>query len=81
MNFGRLTALATALAIVIPAASEAASAPSWDGTWTGLLNNTEPVSVTIADGRVVSYEIRGGQPFGIRYSKVTLNSVAFGDPR
>jgi len=34
---------------------------SWDGTWAGTLNN-EPVSVTIASGRVVGYTIRGFSP-------------------
>jgi hypothetical protein len=68
------------LAFVAPAAaSQAASNKLWDGTWSGLLNHSEPVSVTIAGGRVVGYAIRGGEPFGIQYSKVTLNSVSFGD--
>jgi hypothetical protein len=83
MNLRRLAAGAAVLAIMVPVACEAGSAPSWNGSWngvwSGLLNKTEPVSITIADGKVVSYEIRGGQPFGIRYSKVTLNAVAFGD--
>jgi hypothetical protein len=57
-----------------------ASSSTWDGTWSGMLNNQEPVSVTIADGKVVAYAIRGGQPFPIGYNKVTVSTVSFGDP-
>jgi hypothetical protein len=57
-----------------------ASSSTWDGTWAGMLNNQEPVSVTIAEGKVVAYAIRGGQPFPIGYNKVTVNTVSFGDP-
>jgi hypothetical protein len=44
-----------------------------------MLNKTEPVSITISGGKVVSYVIRGGQPFAIGYSKVTMKAVSFGD--
>ena len=75
-----LLAFAVPLALLAtPAPSQAGSDKSWDGTWAGLLNNSEPVSVTISDGKVVGYAIRGGEPFGIGYSKVTLTSVSFGD--
>jgi hypothetical protein len=68
------------LALLLPAAaSQAASSRSWDGTWAGLLNNSEPVSITIAGGKVVGYAIRGGAPYGIEYSKVTVTTVSFGD--
>ena len=70
--------IAVSLALLVPSASLAGSA-SWDGTWSGMLNKSEPVSVTIAGGKVVGYAIRGGEPFGIGYSKVTLTSVSFGD--
>jgi hypothetical protein len=79
MTFGRFLLAAASLAILSSAAAQAASKPSWNGTWIGLLNNSEPVSITIANGRVVSYAIRGGQPFGIGYSQVTLKTVSFGD--
>ena len=70
-----LPLIAIPLAILTPStAPQAASSRSWDGTWTGLLNQTEPVSVTIEGGKVVHYEIRGGAPFGIEYSKVTLTA-------
>jgi hypothetical protein len=81
MMMGRqLLAFAVPLALLATAApSQAGSDKSWDGTWAGLLNNSEPVSVTISGGKVVGYAIRGGEPFGIGYSKVTLTSVSFGD--
>ena len=74
--------LAVALPLTVLAAAPAARAEStrsWDGTWAGLLNNSEPVSVTIAGGKVVAYAIRGGAPFGIEYCNVTSSSVSFGD--
>jgi hypothetical protein len=64
---------------IVPAAARQASNASWDGTWTGVVNTSEPVSVTISQGKVVSYAIRGGQPFDIGYSQVDRRSVAFGD--
>jgi hypothetical protein len=78
MELGRGFVFAlTALAALTPAAAYAGS--GWDGAWAGMLNKTEPVTVTISGGKVVSYEIRGGQPFAIGYSKVTLKAVSFGD--
>jgi len=72
-------ATAALLLALLPGAALAGSKPSWDGIWVGKLNNSEPVSVTILGGKVVSYAIRGGQPFGIGYRKVTMTSVSFGD--
>lgn len=72
-------AVAVPLAFLAAAPAHAAQNAIWDGTWAGLLNNSEPVSVTIAGGKVVGYAIRGGAPFGIEYSKVTLTTVSFGD--
>jgi hypothetical protein len=76
-RIGRLS-LAAALVAVL-GSTDARAGSSWDGIWTGMLNDIEPVSVTIAKGKVVSYAIRGGQPFEIAYSKVTLKTVSFGD--
>jgi hypothetical protein len=75
----RLCALALALALFIPNASHASATQKWDGTWAGTVENVGPVSVTIAEGKVVGYAIRGSTPYGIQYSTVTLNTVAFGD--
>jgi hypothetical protein len=71
--------LALLAAVAAPVAAQAASRVSWDGTWVGVINDTEPVSVTISGGKVVSYAIRGGQPFGIGYSQITRQTVSFGD--
>jgi hypothetical protein len=78
MELGRRFVFAlVSLAALTPVAAQAGS--SWDGDWAGMLNNSEPVSVTISGGKVVSYAIRGGQPFAIGYSKVTMRAVSFGD--
>ena len=75
----RLSFSIMVLALVPTAAAEAASSHLWDGTWAGLVNNSMPVSVTIAGGKVVGYAISDGAPFGIEYSRVTLSTVSFGD--
>jgi hypothetical protein len=73
------------LSIVIPLSmlvtlpAQAGSTNSWDGTWSGTLNKSEPVSVTITDGKVVGYTIRGVAPYPIQFSRVTSNTVSFGD--
>jgi hypothetical protein len=69
--------IAVSLALLAPSASLAASA--WDGTWSGMLNKSEPVSVTIVGGKVVGYKIRGFSPYGIEFSSVSRTTVAFGD--
>jgi hypothetical protein len=67
------------LAVLVPANCFGASTRSWDGTWSGMLNNRDAVYVTIANGKVVAYSIRGGEPFPIGFNKVTAGSVSFGD--
>jgi len=57
--------LLTIAAHVATGVSSADAGSSWDGTWSGMLNKTEPVSVTIAGGKVVGYTIRGFAPLGI----------------
>jgi len=71
--------IAVPLALLIPSASLAGSAHSWDGKWSGTLNKVEPVSVTIAGGKVVGYTIRGFAPYGIEFSSVSRTTVSFGD--
>jgi hypothetical protein len=82
MNAGSrvlLVAISPWLTFFVPmTAVEAQSHGSWDGTWTGLLNNRAPIAVSIAGDKVVSYAIEGA-PFAIHYSKVTPTSVSFGD--
>ena len=66
-----------ASAISIASGSAAlASGGTWDGTWSGMLNKTEPVSITVADGKVVGYTIRGFTPLAIRSAVVTSNRVS-----
>ncbi len=71
--------IAIPLALLVSSPSLAASVHSWDGTWSGMLNNIEPVSVTIAGGRVVGYTIRGEAPYPVQFSSVTPTAVSFGD--
>jgi hypothetical protein len=49
---------------------------SWDGTWEGMLNKTDPVSVTSAGGKVVGYTIRGFTPLPIESASVSRSSVS-----
>jgi hypothetical protein len=79
MTIGFLSTFALIAALVPLANCQAASNGSWDGTWSGMLNNKEPVSVTIAAGKVVSYAIRGVEPFPIGFNSVTTTAVSFGD--
>ena len=60
-------------------ASSTAYAGSWDGVWTGKLDDSVTVSVQIANDRAVSYKILG-TPIGIKFSKVSDGSIQFGDP-
>ena len=63
-----------AVALVM-SATPADAGSSGDGTGAGTLNN-EPVSVTIASGRVVGYTIRGFSPLPIEFASVTSRSVS-----
>jgi hypothetical protein len=61
-------------------ASRGQDAASWDGTWNGTLgkNHPWPISVSIANGKVVGFTEKGAS-FDVRYAKVTPTSVVFGD--
>jgi hypothetical protein len=61
-------------------ASWGADASSWDGTWNGSLGKEKPwpISVSITNGKVVSFT-EAGVPFGVQYTKVTPDTVFFGD--
>jgi hypothetical protein len=61
-------------------ASWGADASSWDGTWNGSLGEVKPwaISVSITNGKVVSFT-EAGVPFGVQYTKVTPDTVCFGD--
>jgi hypothetical protein len=74
-----LIAILPALLISAQAA-RAQAAWSWDGTWTGTLgpSNPWPMSITITQGKVVSYTLKG-TPYDVQYSKVGPTTVSFGD--
>ena len=69
----RLRLLTIAVLVAGVSSAYAGSKSSWDGTWSGMLNKTEPVSVTIAGGKVVGYTIRGFAPLAIEAASVTGN--------
>jgi hypothetical protein len=70
-------ALAIAVfALANVAGAEAAYKSPWDGIWEGMLNKTEPVSVTIAGGKVVGYTIRGFTPLPIQSASISRSSVS-----
>ena len=71
--------LSIVIAIFVSLPAQAGSGSVWDGTWSGVLNKTDTVSVTITDGKVVAYSIRGAAPYPIQFSKVTYSTVSFGD--
>jgi len=60
----------------------AQTAWTWDGTWTGSLQNraglSSPISITIANDKVVSFLLRGAV-FDVQYTKMTSDGVSFGD--
>ena len=71
--------IAAIVMATLPAPAQAASVNAWDGTWSGVLNKTDTVSVMITDGKVVAYSIRGAAPYPIQFSNVTYSTVSFGD--
>jgi hypothetical protein len=78
----RRTLLALSLACLGCAAmpsADAAPANAWDGTWTGKLNDQASMSIVVADGNAVTYEVMGA-PIGIKFSKATDIILQFGDP-
>ena len=79
MNGGCQHLLVTLAFLGNAIASSAAYAGSWDGVWTGKLDDKVTVSVQIANDRAVSYKILG-TPIGIKFSKVSDSSIQFGDP-
>ena len=60
-------------------ASRGQDAAPWDGTWIGTLgkNHPWPISVSIANGKVVGFTEKGAS-FDVRFAKVTPTSVVFG---
>jgi hypothetical protein len=68
--------------LVSSVSAEAQDKWTWDGTWTGMQRHAPgepwPVSITIANGKVASYIVKGA-PFDIQYSSVDPTGVTFGD--
>jgi hypothetical protein len=75
LMFGILPAL-----LISAPAAQAQNASPWDGTWKGTMGRIAPsdIAITIAQGKVVSYTVRGA-PYDIQYSKLTAATVSFGD--
>jgi hypothetical protein len=75
----RVAMLLTAI-LFCAQASRGLDAASWDGVWNGTLvkNHPWPISVSIANGKVVSFTEKGAS-FDVRFGKVTPTSVVFGD--
>ncbi len=73
------------LAIILPIAfvvstqtARAAENWSWNGVWKGKLGNSSTISVTIQHDEVTNCLFRGA-PVAIDYSKLSPQSVSFGD--
>jgi hypothetical protein len=75
------------LAAILPALlistqiGRAEDAGVWNGTWKGTLGKVKPwpISVTIDQGKVVSFT-ENGAPFEVKFTNVTPTTVSFGDP-
>jgi hypothetical protein len=73
------TALLLPALLLFSAPALAQSVQSWNGVWAGVQGaQAAPILVSIADGKVVSYTLKGS-PFEIQYSSVTPATVSFGD--
>jgi len=77
----RLLLMAIVPALMMSAQiARAEDSGSWDGTWSGSLgkSNPWPISVTIAQGKVVSYTEKGAA-FDVNYTKTSPTVIYFGD--
>lgn len=74
----RLLLIAIPFALLLPAAASQAADLSWDGVWIGKLEHVSPLTLTIADNKVVSYSIEGA-PVVVQYAKATPTTFSFGD--
>ena len=81
MNIARRILFIAALPALIASAqiAQADDSSAWNGTWAGSLGKSSwPVTITIAQGKVVSYLVKGA-PFDIQFAEVTPTTVSFGD--
>jgi hypothetical protein len=83
MKLNRNILLAAILPALLMSAQigRADDASVWDGTWNGMLGKVKPwpISVTIAQGKVVSFT-ENGATFDVQFTKITPTLVVFGDP-
>ena len=79
-NGQRILRVAMLMATLFSAQGSRGRAGSWDGTWNGTLgkNHPWPISVSIANGKVVGFTEKGAS-FDVQFTKVTPTSVFFGD--
>jgi hypothetical protein len=73
-----LSLLIAALGAAATPSSYAAPANTWDGVWTGMLDDQVSISIHIANDKPLNYEIKG-TPIGITFSKDLGKSLQFGD--
>jgi hypothetical protein len=64
------------LSILFASSLQAAPKASWNGTWAGSWGGRDPTSITIAGGRVISYEYQGAST-PVAKSKVTPKRVIY----
>jgi len=74
----RLLAIVPVMFLVSASGAGAAENWSWDGVWKGMLGKSSAISITIKKDKVVTYAFRGA-PIAVAYSKLTPDSVSFGD--
>jgi hypothetical protein len=77
-RLGLLSLLVVGLGASATPSSYAAPANTWDGIWTGMLDDQVSISIRIADNKPLNYAIKG-TPIGITFSKASATSLEFGD--
>jgi hypothetical protein len=75
MNIARRSLLA-AIPLSLVLTGVAVAAGSWEGTWAGAWGGKEPTSVTIAGGKVGSYQYQGAS-FPVSKSNVTPKKIVY----
>ena len=81
MNIDRRSVLAAlAASLALPSRpSFAMNPPSWDGHWSGKLDNAYPVSIDIEGNKAVGYKFMGA-PVPVKFSDIKNDALIFGDP-
>jgi hypothetical protein len=78
VRLGLLSLVIAGLGAAAAPSSYAAPANSWDGIWTGMLDDQVSISIRVANNKPLNYAIKG-TPIGITFSKVSGTSLEFGD--